>query len=153
MSFRPFGTSFSKGAIWNSDNQYTVGINLTWPLGFKSEKIEKSKLLVQLNSLQRQQKEAFENLKLDYYFLRQQLFRLDESLKSSVKRLSLSKDILKEYTKLYDLGQMDLDQVIRAEEMRIGTETSIVNYRSQKEKLLASLHNVKGSLRKTLNKN
>ncbi|MBG08807.1 MAG: hypothetical protein CME68_08620 [Halobacteriovoraceae bacterium] len=147
------GTSFSDGAIWNSDNQYTVGINLTWPLGFKSEKIEKSKLLVQLNSLQRQQRETFENLKLDYYFLRQQLFRLDQSLKSSVKRLSLSKDILKEYTKLYDLGQMDLDQVIRAEEMRIGTETSIVNYRSQKESLLASLHNVKGSLRDVLNRN
>ena len=67
--------------------------------------------------------------------------------------MSLSKDILKEYTKLYDLGQMDLDQVIRAEEMRIGTETSIVNYRSQKESLLASLHNVKGSLRDVLNRN
>ena len=146
------GTSFSDGAIWGSDNQFTVGINLTWPLGFKSEKIEKSKLLVQLNSLQRQQREAFENLKLDYYFLKKQLFRLDQSLKSSVKRLALSKDILSEYTKLYDLGQMDLDQVIRAEEQRIGTETSIVNYRSQKEKLLASLHNVKGSLRDSLSK-
>ena len=144
------GTSFSDGALWNADKQYTVGVNLTWPLGFKSEKIEKSKLMVQLNSLQRQQRETFENLKLDYYFLRQQLFRLDESLKSSVKRLILSKDILKEYTKLYDLGQMDLDQVIRAEEQRIGTETSIVNYRSQREKLLASLHNVKGSLRDAL---
>ena len=115
-----------------------------------NEKIEKSKLLIQLSSLERQQKETLENLKLNDHFLTQQLFRLDESLKSSVRRLSLSKDILKEYTKLYDLGQMDLDQVIRAEEMRIGTETSIVNYRSQKERLLASLHNVRGSLRRAL---
>ena len=32
------GKSFSDGAIWGSDNQFTVGVNLTSPLGFKSEK-------------------------------------------------------------------------------------------------------------------
>ena len=144
------GTSVTKGGLWNSDNSVTAGINLTWPLGFKSENIEKAKLKIQLRGLDRQQKDLTKNLKVDHYFLRQQLKRLNENLKSSSKRLVLSKDILKEYTKLYDLGQMDLDQVIRAEEMRIGTETSIVNYVAQKERYLANLHYVNGHLRKVL---
>jgi len=147
------GKSISKGALWNADNQYTIGVNLTWPLGFKAENIEKAKLKLQLNGLGREKKKLTQNLKINQHFLEQQLYLLEESLKSSAKRLVLSKNILKEYTKLYDLGQMDLDQVIRAEEMRIGTETSIVNYLAQKERYLANYYHLNGKLKKSLLRN
>jgi outer membrane protein TolC len=147
------GKSVSEGALWNANNQYTVGVNLTWPLGFKAENIERAKLKVQLNGLSREKKSLTQNLKINQHFLEQQLYLLEESLKSSSKRLILSKNILKEYTKLYDLGQMDLDQVIRAEEIRIGTETSIVNYLAQKERYLANYFHLNGKLKSSLLRN
>ena len=60
------------------------------------------------------------------------------------ERLSISRRVLKEYTRLYRVGKSDLDQLIRAEESLINTEKSLLNYYILYENQLLNLASLYG---------
>jgi outer membrane protein len=137
---------FKEGVLGGVNNQVGVALNLIWPLGFKTQKIEKAKARVNVTTAEMDR----EKLRANYYqtetSLKTQLKLLERNLGSVQDRVKLATKALKEYNRLYNRGKADLDQVIRSEEDLINTQRSFVQYRAQQENLASALAQLYGGL-------
>lgn len=116
--------AFSKGHLAKSQRGINVSVELTMPLGFDEQRVqlEQDKISkLQNEMLLRKQKI---NLKLTSKIIEDQIRLYLENLKNSVLKISFAKKNLSEHIKLYNLGRIELDRVIDAEETLIQTQTS-----------------------------
>lgn len=138
--------AFSDGNLLNDKKETVVALNLIWPLGFGPNKAELSKKNVEIQSLNYQKEKIENNLKQLLNTSWNKLELLNENLKNVKERVTLARSVLKKFNELYNLGKKELDQVIRAEEDLIRTETSFATYLGKKAQLLAVLNQLKGTL-------
>ena len=140
-------TAFKEGVIGSKHKESSVGVTVTWPIGFKSDEVEKAKVKVQLSSAQMEQQKLKRSFEQNVSFLKSRLNLLEINISSALNRVKLANRVLVEYNKLYNLGRADIDQVIRAEEDLINTEKSFVQYLANRDSLLANMATLFGSLK------
>ncbi len=119
--------AFSDGTLGSGDTYYSIGVELSMPLGFEEERVNKAKKKVEILSLEMERRKTIEELKFTERLLKKQMTTRKINLNSSIARIDLAKKNLKENTRLYGIGRVDLDGLIRSEESLIETEKSFVN--------------------------
>jgi outer membrane protein len=139
--------AFSDGVLGGPNNEFRLGLNLTWALGSQPEKVEKTRALVNHQTTKLRLEKLTSDVFQSEKSIKDQINLLSENLKSSTRRLELAQAALKEYNRLYARGRADLDQLIQAEETLINTEINHVQYLSQREILIHSLAFLYGDLR------
>ena len=145
-----FSNSFSRGLLGHSKKEWLVGFQFNIPLGFELEKISVGQERIRLKQIERELIKTSDDVQITSTSLASQFHELKKNIAFAEKRSKLAKKILKEYNYLYRLGEKDLDRVIHAEETLIQTERSIVNYRVNKNRLLANFAYLHGYLRDSL---
>lgn len=138
--------AISNGAIGSDTKDISVGVSVTWPIGSKPAKLEKSKAMIEKNYTQKRKEKLQKNVEITESFLRNQISLLEKNLVSGKNRRGLAQSALREYNKLYNRGRADLDAVIRAEEALISTEKQFVQSMAGRSKVLFQLAYLYGSL-------
>jgi len=139
-----------EGILGNDADEIVLGLNLTWTIGQKLQKLEVAKDRVNFKVAQLEQQKIEYNIGQTESFLKSKISILEENIKSVSERKGIATKVLKEYTRLYQLGRADLDQLIRAEENLIATEVSHVNYLANREMIISELASLYGVLEKYL---
>ncbi len=142
--------AIKNGSLCGDKAELSVGINLSMPLWFGPQRVEKERLNIELQAAQAVYRKRQTSFRQEERLLRAQIELLDKNIESAKKRIILAKKVLKEYNKLYGLGRADLDQVIRSEEDLISTEKSYITYLSQKDELISNLAYLLGGLHEYL---
>jgi len=140
------GEAISNGMIGSDTKETSIGVSLTWPIGSRPAKLEKSKAIIEKNYTQKRKEKIQKNVEITEEFLRNQITLLEKNLVSGKKRRELAQRALREYNKLYNRGRADLDAVIRAEEALITTEKQFVQSMAGRSKVLFQLAYLYGSL-------
>ncbi len=140
------GETFSEGKLGGDKKEVTIGLNLTWALGLEKEKLEKAKARLNLESSKKLLDGTDNTLVKTEDIFKKKLEQLNKNIEFSKSRLVLAENTLKEYTKLYNRGRSDLDQVIRAEESLINTQVSHLRYIANRREVLFDLSSLYGTL-------
>ena len=128
---------FQDGNLTGSKNEYIIALNLNMPLNFNQERLNEARKKIEILSLEMNLKKNQEQLEISQKTLQREITTRLKNLKSSFHRIELSKKNLKESTRLYSIGRIDFDSLIRAEENLINTEKSYVNNWFQYEHAVA----------------
>lgn len=140
------GTAISNGSFVDDNDEKSVGISVTWPIGSLAQKAQKEQAAINLNLAQKR----FETFNRDLAEIREslksQLTTLERNIASIKNRIDLNKKSLKEYNRLYNRGRADLDQVIRAEETLINSEISLIRQQAEFEQRYGELSYLNGTL-------
>lgn len=144
------GEGIRGGTFGKPNDEVAVGVNLTWPIGGKPQKVEETRARVQYETAKlKKERLAIDIVQIEKSLV-DQVKVLEENLKSSNLRIKLADNALEEYTKLYERGRADLDQLIAAEETLIQTQINHIQYQSQREQLSYQLSFIYGDLAKEL---
>lgn len=138
--------TISNGKFGGDNKEVTVGLNLSWALGLESEKLEKAKARLNLETSKKLLAGKESSLDKTEQILKKNLRQLDKNIEFSKERLILAEKTLKEYNRLYNRGRSDLDQVIRAEESLINTQVSHLRYLANRREVLFNLASLYGNL-------
>jgi outer membrane protein TolC len=136
----------SDGTFGSDNDSKAVALTVSIPLGFN---VEKNALKVaKLNKMEAEYNRrltmvSVKNSILNY---KRNIERLDKNIASVANRHKLAQKTVREYNRLYNKGRASLDQVIRAEEDLINTETSFVEYKLAREKQYYGLLDIYGQL-------
>lgn len=125
-------------------------INLKWPLGFEEKETDRIRSSIELNTLQVEKNTTINNLKNSERYIFYRLKNLEEVLNLGKKRWEISKEVIKNYDRLYGLGKTGILESLTAEENRIFTERAYLVNLAQREKLYASLAFIWGRLKDTI---
>lgn len=140
------------GTVGSSNKNVEVGLTVTVPLGFNSQKNAlKAARLAKLHA-EYEQKLTRVTIENRIVEIQNAIKSLDRNITSVVNRYKLANDALKEYNRLYSRGRVSLDQVIRAEEDLITTETAFVQYQVEREKRYYALLDLYGDLEEKFSK-
>ncbi|MBT6324515.1 MAG: TolC family protein [Bdellovibrionales bacterium] len=114
--------------ISSNENEITVGLSLLWPWGKTAQKVALEKVKQNKILTEYKKTSTMKNLKNSWFTLQKNITQLENKIESARRRLSFSEQVLNEYNKLFRLGKVPLDQVIRAEEGLIITEKQLLSY-------------------------
>lgn len=145
-----FGSAFSDSLPGSDNHQKTIALSVSMPFDFTSEELELSKNRTQklINSAQLRTTEL--NLQATRLRLGQRMELLVKNLESTKKKRKYALNALYELNRLFGLGKVDLDRVIRAEEQLLQTERSFFQFYSDFLVLKAQAKLISGSLIKFL---
>ncbi|MCB9096027.1 MAG: TolC family protein [Halobacteriovoraceae bacterium] len=150
---------YSRGAIDNnysdafsdaqSDSTYdskAVVLSFNVPFGESSSEITR----VNKNIEAQKVKLSLTDLQKDLHLKNDQLYRefksSHQNIQSAQRRLDLGKKVLKEQTKRYERGQVDLDQVLNAEDELLGAEKSYFQYIAKYQLVAAQIALLHGEI-------
>ena len=143
--------TWKDGHMFVSDNQAKeVSLALNWPIGNAPQRALRSKLRAEKTTLDVQKNQLAKTLLLRSDQMKKQISHLEKNIRSSQKREKLASQIVKELNKLYRKGKSNLDQVLRAEEDLIRTQTGFIRHLAQRDRLYYSLLHLYGDLDKHL---
>lgn len=125
-------------------------INLKWPLGFEEKETDRIRSSIELNTLQVEKNSTINNLKNSEKYIFYRLKHLETVLSLAKERWELSKEVVKNYDRLYGLGKTGILESLTAEENRIFTERAYLVSLADREKLYASLAFLWGRLKDTI---
>lgn len=140
----------SDGLVGSENNEFTLGLTLTWNIGSKAEDLSKKAASIELNKVKMESRKVLLTLKEQEGSLLRRQKEVDVLLKSASKRLELANKTLEEYNRLYSRGRATLDQVIRAEEDLISTQQSYINYLYLKDSNFSTLAYLRGKLQQAV---
>jgi len=130
----------------SNENEITVAVSLLWPLEKTAQKVALEKVKQNKILTEYKKTSTMKNLKNSWITLQKNITQLENKIESARRRLSFSEQVLNEYNKLFRLGKVPLDQVIRAEEGLIITEKQFLSYLLVKQISEASAANIFDSL-------
>jgi len=142
----------SDGTFGSDNDSKEIALTVSIPLGFDVE--DNALKVAKLNKMEAEYdrrltmlsvKNSIENFKRN-------IKRLDKNIGSVANRYKLAKKTVKEYNRLYNRGRANLDQVIRAEEDLINTESAFVEYKIAREKQFYGLLDIYGQLETHMSK-
>ncbi len=137
---------------WDDDNfqNESISLNVNIPLGTSADTYEKVNKSLDLKKSEYQRNISLKNIKRNDSILRAELTKLKENLKSAQNRLNFERKILKEQNKRYNRGQVDLDQVLTAEEALLDAERSYYQYFTRVLVLGLGINHIYGELKNSL---
>lgn len=139
----------SKG-FFGGNYEAKAFINLKWPLGFEEKETDRIRSSIELNTLQVEKNAKINNLKNSEKYIRYRLKHLEQVLGLAKKRWDLSKEVVKNYDRLYGLGKTGILESLTADQNRIFTERAYLVSLAEREKLYASLAFIWGRLKDTI---
>ena len=145
--------AFENGRLGSDQNEYVVTLELKMPLDFTQERLKESRKKIEIRSLEMNLKKTLEELNFQQKSLQKEIAMLLKNLQFSVRRIGLSKKNLRENTRLYGIGKINFDRLIRAEENLINTERSYVNNWFQHELAVAKKVSLYAKLLETVSSN
>ena len=107
-----------------SRDEYVVTLSLKMPLTLGQERLQVARKNVDIVSAEMQRRQILNQLKFSKEILDNEIATRLKNLKFSRRRIELSRKNLKENTRLYSIGRVDFDGLLRAEENLINTERS-----------------------------
>lgn len=131
--------AFSDSTLGGEDKEMTVGVSFAWNIGSELESINKQRAKAQLIYKEAEEKSAKKAYEFEIDKMLKQLGLIDKQIDSSEEKMKLAKQVLGEYTKLYNQGRADLDRLIDAESSLINTQNGHVSYLFNREILAANL--------------
>jgi len=139
-------TALSDSYPGGDNKETTVTLTMDIPLGMNAtssaKQIKKAELLKsELSIINMKRALDIENKLID-----KRLIIQNKNANSALKRLDLAKRSLKEHNRLYNLGKIDLIQVLSAEEAVSDTEKSLATYLSDYEQLVLKQALIKGKV-------
>ncbi len=137
-------------AFFSSGYEVKGIINLKWPLGYPEKETDRIRTRIDLNILQVEKSSTLNNLKNSEKYIFFRLKNLEDALEMGKRRWELSKEIVRDYNRLYGLGRTRILESLTAEENRIFTEKSYIINFAEREKLYASLAYLWGRLKDTI---
>ncbi len=120
-------TTFDQGTLGGDDDNLTVALSISVPLTFAAEKASLASKRIELIQAELQKEQVEEQLKYTSNRLKEQMITRKNNLLTSEKRLTFAKQNLKENNRLYNIGRIDIDRLLRAEEDFLNTQRSFVN--------------------------
>ena len=143
--------TWKNGHLFASDHQAKeISLSFNWPIGNAPKKVLKRKLWAEKLTLDTQKKQLAQTLLLRSEQIKKQMSHLKNNILSSQKREKLAYKIVTEMNKLYRKGKTNLDQVLRAEEELIRTQTGFIRHLAQRDMLFYSLLHLYGTLEEHL---
>ncbi len=140
--------SFSSGNLGSSDNnEFKVGVTLSMPIGFHLQKFARSKGAIDKMIIEAEKNKMEKNFYESEKSLKGQIVLMNKNIDSMKIKVALSRKVLNEYNKLYNLGRADLDQVLKAEEGLINTERSNADFLVKREIKILELATLYGRLK------
>ena len=119
---------FRRGSITGDRNFLTVSVTATMPFGNIKAKKELQKAKLKYQNLAYQLTQLKTNAEQEFEELSRQLEITKKNIRSSSQSIILSRNTLDEYSKLYRLGKVSLDQVINAEQLLIANQKKHIGY-------------------------
>ncbi len=137
---------------FDDDNFQTesISLNVTVPLGTSSDSYDRINKSLDVKKSEYQRSISLKNIKRNDSILRGELEKLKENLKSAQNRLNFERKILKEQNKRYNRGQIDIDQVLTAEESLLGAERTYYQYFTRVLILGLGINHLYGELKDSL---
>ena len=143
--------TWKDGHVFTSDHSAKeISLALNWPIGNAPQRALRSKLRAGKATLDAQKTLLAQTLVLRSEQIKKQIAHLEKNIRLSQKRKKLAYSIVNEMNKLYRKGKSNLDQVIRAEEELIRTQTGFVGHLAQRDMLYHSLLHLHGTLEQHL---
>lgn len=142
----------SDGTFGSDNDSKALALTVSIPLGFD---VQKNALKVaRLNKMEAEydKRLTLVSVKNNIENFKRNLARLDKNIASVAKRYKLAQKTVTEYNRLYNRGRANLDQVIRAEEDLINTESAFVEYKIAREKQYYGLLDIYGQLESHMRK-
>lgn len=149
-AIEPTRASALKKAFFGTGYELKGIINLNWPLGYPEKETDRIRSRIDLNILQVEKNATLNNLKNSEKYIFFRLKNLEDALEMGKRRWELSKEVVKDYNRLYGLGRTGILESLTAEENRIFTERSYMLNLAEREKLYASLAYLWGRLKDTI---
>ena len=131
---------------------YKLLLSLQMPLNFRSETLNVAKKKTEITSLQMNRRQIIEKIKFSEMTLRKEIETHGKNFNFSHSRVQLSRKNFKENTRLYSIGRIDFDALLRAEEGLIETERSHINNWFQSELAVAKKASLHEALLKVIRK-
>ena len=142
----------SDGTFGSDNNNKAVSLTISMPLGFQVEKNAYKRAKLTKMEAEYSQRLALVSVRNNILNYKRNIKRLDKNIASVANRYDLAKKTVREYNRLYNKGRASLDQVIRAEEDLINTETSFVEYKLARKKQYYGLLDIYGQLENYMRK-
>lgn len=119
-------TTFDKGSLGGDNDNTTIALNVSFPLGLEAEKVNLATARVNLLRAQLEKEQVQEQLKFNSTRLKSQMETRRKNLVISEKRLTFARQNLQENNRLYNIGRIDIDRLLRAEEDLLNTQRGFV---------------------------
>ena len=110
-----------------SEAEYAISINLSTSLSFTKEKSEEAHKRAEIIIAQMNYKQMLRQLKSKQKLLKEEIKTHLKNLQLSQKSIKWAQKNLKENTRLYNIGKVDFNHLVSAEEKLIYTERSYAN--------------------------
>lgn len=142
---RTLGTTFSE-SFAGDFNEKVVGIQISVPLGYPAEKIQKAKTRIDLKLSERGVEKITKNLEATLKSLRENTKLLKKNITSTQNRVLILKKSLKEANRLYRLARISLDSILDSENQLIQAQISLTNAQTSLHNLHAAQAHIYGKL-------
>lgn len=119
--------SFKDGNFTSDNDEITIALSVSTPLTFESEKVSSSLKSIELQRAQLEKRQVLQKVKAQKDNLSFQLESNEKNLRLSKTRIRKARANLNESNRLYRIGRVDLDRLIRAEETLLQTQKSYVD--------------------------
>ena len=142
--------AISGGVLGTKNDEIAVGVQINFALGNEEQKAQLEKVNARKATLERYTKQWNKILLTTAATLGKRHKNLALNLTTAQERVSLAKQALDAYSKLYTKGRVDLDQVITAEEQLISDQKLVVSSRQSLVNLTLEAQALAGRLPKFL---
>lgn len=145
-----YSNTISNGNLLNGGREFSASILISSPLSFSVEKHNHSISRISYLVAEKELEIGALNFKQTVLSIKKRIEITNENIKTSSRSIKLAERLLKRHSLLYRLGKSDLEQIISAEEILIGSEKKLINYIGKRDVLIASLAQLYGKLHKSL---
>ena len=139
--------TWKDGHFFTSKHQaQEIFLAINWPIGNAPQRALRSKLRATQSTIDAQKTRLAQSIALRAEAIKKQIGHLEKNITLSQKRKKLAYNIVNEMNRLYRKGKSNLEQVIRAQEDLIRTQTGFVRHLAERDILYYSLLHLHGTL-------
>jgi outer membrane protein TolC len=139
-----FGDAFSDSQFGQTNKTEVFGLSLSIPLGFSKEEADLATQRAEVQYQKHRSDMLAKRIMASINLMNRKYMVLKKNLESGRQRVRLAGLALKEQNRLYSLGKVDIDTVIRTEEDLINTQMTFISYVMNVEMTMASIAKLSG---------